>query len=103
MSDGVWKRVQSQVIGRSDQLSLNKFLDQSTTSMRKGRDGENGKINGMENNGENSGPLTTLPVDRLKGVVCSADARAKSDSEGVNLGVIIVSLKKTSKEYKKVP
>ena len=54
----------------------------------------------MENNG---GPLTTLPVDRLKGVVCNADARAKSDSEGVNLGVIIVSLKRTSKEYKKVP
>ena len=28
------------VIGCSDQLSLNKFLDASTPSMRKGRDGE---------------------------------------------------------------
>ena len=26
--------------GRSDQLSLNKFYDPSTPSMRKGRDGE---------------------------------------------------------------
>ena len=32
--------VQSWVIGRSDQLLLNKLLDPSTTSMRKGRDGE---------------------------------------------------------------
>ena len=37
--------------------------------MRKGGDGENGKWNGgkMEKNGENTGPLTSLPVDRLKG------------------------------------
>ena len=40
MADGVWKWVQSQVIGRSDQLSLNKFFDLSTTSMRNGDDGE---------------------------------------------------------------
>ena len=35
--------------------------------MRKGRDGEWKKKmeNGMENNDENSGPLTSLPVDRL--------------------------------------
>ena len=39
--------------------------------MRKGRDGEEKKWkmkkkwNGMENNGEKSGPLTSLPVDRL--------------------------------------
>ena len=47
--------------------------------MRKGRDGEwkkNGK-NGMENNGENSGPLTSLPVDRLTATDCNAAARAK--------------------------
>ena len=31
--------------------------------MRKGRDGEMV----VENNGENSGPLTSLPVDRLNG------------------------------------
>ena len=45
--------------------------------MRKGRDGEwkmekkNGKK--MENNGENSGPLTSLPVDRLTATDCNAD------------------------------
>ena len=49
--------------GHFKQLSLNKFFDPSTPSMRKGRDGEkkwNGKKNGMENNGENSGPLTSI-------------------------------------------
>ena len=40
MADGVWNGVQSQVIGRYDQLLLNKFFDPSTPSMRKGRDGE---------------------------------------------------------------
>ena len=36
MADGVWKCVQSQVIERSDQLSLNKFFDPNTPcSMRK--------------------------------------------------------------------
>ena len=39
MADGVWKGVQSQVIGCSDQHSLNKFLDPSTPSMRKVDDG----------------------------------------------------------------
>ena len=48
--------------------------------MRKGRDGEwkkNGK-NGkkMENNGENSGPLTSLPVDRLRRPTATPTARA---------------------------
>ena len=46
MADRVWKGVQSLVIGRSDQLSLNKFLDQSTSSMRKGHNGE--KIEGKK-------------------------------------------------------
>ena len=41
MADGVWKGVQSQVIGRSDQLAQNKFFDPSTPSMRKGRGGGN--------------------------------------------------------------
>ena len=49
--------------------------------MRKGRDGEK-KKNGkkgkkMENNGENSGPLRSLPVDGLTATNCNADARAK--------------------------
>ena len=47
-----------------------RLVDPSTPSMRKGRNGENGKKmeNGkMENNDENSGPLTSLPVDRLNG------------------------------------
>ena len=40
MADGVWKGVQPKVIGHFKQLSLNKFFDTSTPSMRKGRDGE---------------------------------------------------------------
>ena len=50
--------------------------------MRKGRDGEwNGMENGkngkkMENNDENSGPLTSLQVDRLTATDCNAAARA---------------------------
>ena len=39
MVDGVRKGVYPQVFGRSKQLSLNKFFDPSTPSMRKGRDG----------------------------------------------------------------
>ena len=39
MADGVWK----DVFGRSKQLSLNKFFDPSTPSMRKVDDGENKK------------------------------------------------------------
>ena len=46
MADGVWKSVYPQVFGRSKQLSLNKFFDPSTPSMRKGRDGEKKKKNG---------------------------------------------------------
>ena len=47
--------------------------------MRKGRDGEwNGKWNG--NNGENSGPLKSLPVDRLTATDCNTAARANLDS-----------------------
>ena len=43
MADGVWKGVYPKVFKRSKQLSLNKFFDPSTPSMRKGRDGgENG-------------------------------------------------------------
>ena len=40
MGDGVWKEVLPQVIGRYKQLSLNKFYDLGTPSMRKGRNGE---------------------------------------------------------------
>ena len=46
MADGVWKRVYSQVIGCSHQLSQNKFFDPSTPSMRKGEGGETGKKTG---------------------------------------------------------
>ena len=65
MADGVWKVVYPQVFGRSRQLSLNKFLDPSIPSMRKVDNGEKRKK--REKNGENSGPLTSLPVDRLNG------------------------------------
>ena len=39
---------------------------------------ENGKkMEKMKNNGENSGPLTSLQVDRLTATDCNAAARAK--------------------------
>ena len=71
MADGVWKGV----IGCSRQLLPNKCFDPSTPSMRKVDDGEKKKT--REKNGENSGPLTLLPVDRLTATDCNADARAK--------------------------
>merc|ERR1712117_809713 len=43
MADGVWKGVYPYVLGRSRQLSLNKFFDPSTPSMRKVDDGEEKK------------------------------------------------------------
>ena len=43
MADGVWKGVQSQVIGRSRQLLLNKFFDACIPSMRKVDDGKRKK------------------------------------------------------------
>ena len=42
MADGIWKGVYPLVFGRAHQLSLNRFFDPSTPSMRKGRDGGNG-------------------------------------------------------------
>ena len=47
MADGDWKGVYLLVFGHSKQLSLNKFFDPSTPSMRKGRDG--GKRAGGKN------------------------------------------------------
>ena len=55
MADGVWKGVHSKVIGRSDQLSLNKFFDPSTPSMRKGDEGE--KKTGKKKNGKKKGKI----------------------------------------------
>ena len=43
MADGVWEGVYPLVLGCSRQLSLNKFLDPSTPSMRKVDDGEKKK------------------------------------------------------------
>ena len=40
MADGVWKGVQSYVIGHSRQLSLNRFFYSRTPSMRKVDNGE---------------------------------------------------------------
>ena len=37
----------------------------------------------MENKGENSGPLTSLQVDRLTATDCNAAARAKNKKPGV--------------------
>ena len=48
MANGAWKGVHLQVFGHFRQLSLNKFFDQSTPSMRKLEDGEK-KIRKKEN------------------------------------------------------
>ena len=66
------------------------FFDQSTPSMKKGREGEK-KMEKWKmekiNNGENSGPLTSLPVDRLTATDCNAAARAKKkEKNGENSG-----------------
>ena len=39
----------------------------------------------MENNGENSGPLTSLPVDRLTATNCNAAARANNGGNKLGL------------------
>ena len=41
-----------------------------------------------EKNGKNSGPLTSLPVDRLNGTACNADARAKIMAEIVATNIV---------------
>ena len=50
MDNRVWKGVYPQIFGHSKQLSLNKFFDVSTPSMRKGRDG--GEKKGGETGGK---------------------------------------------------
>ena len=57
MADGVWKGVQPYVIDHFKKLSLNKFFDPSTPSMRKVDDGKRKekKKRKKENNGGNSG------------------------------------------------
>ena len=69
MADGVPKGVQRYVFGHSEQLWLYKFFDKSIPSMRNVDDGEKKKKKRKEEkkNGENSGPLTSLPVIRLNG------------------------------------
>ena len=47
MADGVLKGGNPKVFGHSKQLLLNKFFDQSTSSMKKGRDRKK-KINGWK-------------------------------------------------------
>ena len=78
MVDGVWKGVYPKIFGRSHQLFLNKFFYPGTPSKRKGRDGDKKMKKKMEekiikNNGENSGTLSSLPVDRLTLTDCKAD------------------------------
>ena len=46
MAEGVWKGDYPKVFGRSRQLSLNKFFDPSTPSLRKGCDGGEKKKGG---------------------------------------------------------
>ena len=57
MAEGVWKGVHPKVIGRSEQLLLNKISNQNIPSMRNVDAGEK-KEKKREKNGENSGPLT---------------------------------------------
>ena len=52
MANGVSKGVYPYVFGRSHQLSLNKFFDPSTPSMRKGCDGEKKMENGKNNDAD---------------------------------------------------
>ena len=75
MANGVWKMVYPKVFGRSRHLLPNKFFDQSIPSMRNVGDGEKQeeKKTRKEKNGEYSGPLTSLPVDRLTATDCNAD------------------------------
>ena len=83
---GSGKGSNPRLLGISSHFPKIGFFDPSTPSMRKGRDGENGKKmewNGMENNDEHSGPLTLLPVDRLTATDCNAAVRANFKS--VNL------------------
>ena len=56
MADGVWKGVYPYVFGHSKQLSLNKFFDPSTPSMRKGRDGGTGEKKRKTKNGKKYQP-----------------------------------------------
>ena len=97
MTDGVWKGVYPKVFGHSKQLSLNKFFDPSTPSMRKGRDGEKktGKKNRKkkrEKTDENSGhyviassrPPERRPLERRtlapKSLGMSANSKPKGQA-----------------------
>ena len=67
MADGVWKGMNPQVLGCFKQLSLNKFFDPSTPSMRKGRDREKKRGKKEEKTDENSGHYviaSSRPLDR---------------------------------------
>ena len=59
----------------------NRFFDPSTPSMRKGCDGEWWNNGMVENNDENSGPLTSLPVNLLKATDCIADRLCQQMNE----------------------
>ena len=54
MAEGVWKGVYPQVFGHFKQLSLNKFFDPGTPSMRKVDDGEEKKKKKEEKKKENN-------------------------------------------------
>ena len=65
MANMVWKGFHPYGFGYSRQLSLYKFFDPRSYSMRKGCDGE--EVEKEEENGENSGQLLPLPVNCLNG------------------------------------
>ena len=70
MADGLWSN--PRLLGTPNKFA-NKNLGQSAPSIRKGCYREWEK---MKNNGENSGPLTWLPLNHLNGGTCNADAYA---------------------------
>ena len=89
MADGVWKGVQPYVIGHFKPLSLNKFLDPSTPSMRKGDDGETGGKKGKKyqpsgEGGTRSPPATPHRLLNPKWPMRSGDPSTPSMRKGDN-------------------
>ena len=68
-------------------LSINKFFDPNTPSMRKVDNGEKRrrKKKEREKNGGNSGPLTSLPVDRLNGDRLQCQSSCQKDKMKLDL------------------
>ena len=82
MADGVWKGVYPYVLGRSRQLSLNKFFDTSTPSMRKIDNGKKEKKKKMSFLVATNIVASRLPEHRLTG---APHDRAKNSNRNNNV------------------